>query len=796
MNYRKIDTPENYRFAPVAADPGAAALPGGNARVLLEGGPHEQVELELEDCGSDVYRLEGRSARWPRGTGSLAGLDASSFAPRPSEAACRLSADGGVSLSLDGATLLSGAGFGLSGPKWMLRFKPDEALRFHALGGKNLGYELSGKRTLFWNTDLFADFEWSAVAESRADPLYASFPVLIGRKAGSASGGPWFALVMDAPYPGFANLGAGEGIFAAGSTPFERWLYLGARDGAPDVWILADRSGAGLVRKIQALQGRAELPPLWALGHQQCRWGYKDYADLDRVATEYEKRGIPNDGLWLDIDYMDGFRVFTIDRRHFDAPVAQLADLTERGFRIVPILDPGLRRDREFPAYASAKERDLLCRNPEGGDYIGFVWPGYTAFPDFSLPEARAWWASEVERFAKLGFSGFWIDMNDPSTGSAPLFDMRFGRGEIPHEAFHNQYALGMAMATREGLERARPDLRQFLISRSAYLGMAKHAGMWTGDNVSNVHHLRTSVAFSLNLSVSGMPFNGPDLPGFAGDASAALMEAWYKAGFLFPFLRNHSVAGSRDQEPWTRGRRTERVVAEYIRSRYKLLPYLYQAWIEAAENGDPVMRPLWYQYPEEAWTSGAEAGDEFLAGPDLLHAPVLDERAASRIARLPAGRWFDWAAGRFMEGGRVVRAAPGREGTPLFVRSGAVVPMLPGTRDTNHKDLRLVDFVLFVEEGGTAAFRYRADDGETLAYRAGARSVLDLQVRVEGWIAFVETALRESGYGNIVYRIIVPVSSGIRAIELNGERMELSRERLALAGRRHRALATETRTA
>ncbi|MBP7095370.1 MAG: hypothetical protein KBC36_04685, partial [Spirochaetia bacterium] len=252
----------------------------------------------------------------------------------------------------------------------------------------------------------------------------------------------------------------------------------------------------------------------------------------------------------------------------------------------------------------------------------------------------------------------------------------------------------------------------------------------------------------------------------------------------------------SRDQEPWTRGRRTERVVADYIRSRYKLLPYLYQAWIEAAENGDPVMRPLWYQYPEEAWTGEAEAGDEFLVGQDLLHAPELDEGAAGRLVRLPRGRWFDWAGGRFAEGGRAVRANPGREGTPLYIRSGAVVPMQPGRRDTNHKDLRLVDFVLFVEEGGTASFRYRADDGETLSYRDGARSVLDLQVRVEGRTAFVEAALRESGYGKVVFRIMAPAASGIRSIELNGERMELSRERLALAGRRHRALATETRTA
>lgn len=823
MNYRKIPTPENFRFAPAALGrPGAGEPPaeGGRGKrvgapaaeglavagsaVRLEGGPFPPVELSLRREGPGLFRLRGESARWSGGSGSLAGLDGgrSAAVGGPEAVACELKPDGGVDLSLGGTPLLSGAGFGLAGASWLLRFEPPADTRYYGLGGKNLGFELSGKRALFWNTDLFAEFDWAEIAESRADPLYASFPVLIGRKAADATADPgsaaplWWAVVMDAPWPGFVNLGAGEGIFAAGSTPWKPWLYLGARGGAPDLWLLADDDPARLVRRLQLLQGTMPLPPLWALGHHQCRWGYRSYADLQRVADEYEARGIPNDGLWLDIDYMDGFRVFTVDAEHFDEPAARLAELRERGYAVVPILDPGLRRDEAYAPYARAKAGGLLCTTEEGLTYTGFVWPGYTAFPDFSLPEGRAFWADEVERLTRLGFSGYWIDMNDPSTGSAPPEDMRFGRGSRPHEAFRNQYALGMAMATRDGLARVRPDERPFVISRSAYLGMAKHAGMWTGDNVSNPTHLKAAPAFSLNLSVSGMPMNGPDVPGFAGDADGALMEAWYKAGFLFPFLRNHNVAGARDQEPWTRGKATERVAAAYIRSRYALLPYLYQAWIAQEEDGEPVMRPLWYAWPEEEWT--ADCGDEFLIGPDILHAPILEPKAGSRSVRLPAGSWFDWNAGGYRRGGQAFTAEAGRADTPLYFRAGAAVAFQRGPRRDHGKELRAPDLMIFAgggaEDGGSGSLRYAADDGLSLSYRDGARTELELAWSYEGGVLSIEAEYLRRGYGPIRPRVLIPAASAPGApavLRFRGRESALKPGRLEFAGRRAPVLAS-----
>ncbi|MFQ3548042.1 MAG: glycoside hydrolase family 31 protein, partial [Termitinemataceae bacterium] len=725
IHYRKIDTPENYVFGKLSQQSG------------------QPVRLSISEIDEGLFRVQGVSDRWPQGSGSIAGLAwraGSSTAGSSGEAGadpvvqqnladchCDVDEEGSLKLILGSTTLLDGRGFGLCGSKWLFRFAWYEGrTKFYGLGGKNLGFELSGKRTLFWNTDLFAEFAWSEIAESRADPLYASFPVVIGR-----TDGLWWAVVMDNPCAGFMNLGAGEGIFNAGSTPFQKYLYFGSRNGAPDVWIIAETNPRRLVQKIQTLQGRFAVPPLWALGHHQCRWGYRSYADLNRIAGEYEQRKIPNDGLWLDIDYMDGFRVFTVNREHFTNPKEELQALKNRGFHVIPILDPGLRRDEEYPQYRDAAFQDILCKTREGREYIGFVWPGYTVFPDFSLEAARSWWAHEVMRFTELGFDGYWIDMNDPATGSVPLEDMRFDRGKKDHEWFHNQYALGMAMATRQGLEQARPGRRPFIISRSAYLGMSRYSGMWTGDNVSNAVHLAKSIPFSLNLSVSGMPFNGPDVPGFAGDADGSLMETWYKAGFLFPFLRNHNIAGARDQEPWTRGKATEKIVAEYIRSRYKLLPYLYQCWIAQEEIGDPVMRPLWYHWPDLEWALTCDT--EFMIGSDILHAPILDPAAREREVRLPPGMWFDWIRGSFVAGNVINRVRPGRVQTPLYFRAGSVIPMLPGIRTTNEKDLSQIDLLILAQDGQYGTWRYCADDGETLEYRDGKRSELELSYRVDG---------------------------------------------------------------
>lgn len=793
MDLRKIETPENFVYVK-SGDSGGWFL------------GDEEFRIELEALGFDIFRYRVSSPRWPRGSPSQAGLSmegvrsgvgakagggvsaaaGAEAADGSSSVICAVGEGGAPRLEIDGVELLAplgGKGFGVCGSKWLLALRHDEDALFFGMGEKNLGAELSGKRTRFWNTDLFADFPMCEIVQARADPLYISLPVLyLGR------GGLWTALVLDAPSAPFINTGAIEGIFDAGSTPFERSLSLGAKDGAPDLWIIAGRDPADVARKVQSLQGRTPLPPLWALGHHQCRWGYRGIDEVKAIAEGYDDRGIPNDGIWLDIDSMDGFRVFSIGEEEWKGTEDAVAALGEKGFRVVPILDPGIRRDPEFPVYAEAKRRDILCKTPEGEDYIGFVWPGYAVFPDFSMPEGRAFWAMEVERYAKRGFAGFWIDMNDPATGSAPIEDMLFGRASMPHIDYHNQYALGMAMATRRGLEAARPGERPFVISRSAWLGQAPHSAVWTGDNVSNAAHLASCIPVSLNLSISGLPFNGPDVPGFGGNADAALARAWYKACFLFPFLRNHRIKGAVDQEPWAFGPRTEEAIVGLIRSRYRLLPYLYNLFIDQAESGDPILRPLWFL---DRTTAGV--ADEFLVGPSILQAPILDPKARSRELMLPAGSWFELGRGVLREGGGTISTRQGHADTPLFFGCPALIPLLrEETRRAGSARLDMIDMFAIVSKGSKVEYRYRFDDGATDAWKKGARSEYLVGVAESEGVLRVSIRELADGAGKLRCRIMIPASLGCGTIEVDGRSLRLSRLPLALAGSKLKVLVSD----
>ncbi len=746
MYFRKYPHIANFAFAR-RADVGKPLNVGG-----------ERITLRTTLYEGDIFRLTATSARWKKNL-SMAGLSH----PRPVKKSTVFSLSKSFALTVKGpdgkAFLTSPAGMtlGTCGPRSVFVFEQTPDMQFYGMGEKMRGLELSGIQTKFWNTDIFADFNWKEIEHDRPDPMYVAIPYVIIKRGNTYAG-----LLLDNPHATFittnhgADIGGGQMKLEAHS---KKHITIGAENGMPDLYIIVGPSLAELTRKLQQLVGHTPLPPAWALGYHQCRWGYKSDACLNVLDEKFDEHGIPCDGLWVDIDYMDAFKVFTFNHDHFPDIEKTLRRLKKKGRRVVPIIDPGVKQQKGYPVYDSGKKAGVFCRNPAGQDFVGLVWPGETVFPDFSLPEGRRWWSDKVKQFAGLGLDGCWIDMNDPSTGSVLNEDMLFGRGKLTHDTHHNQYALGMAMATRDGFQAANPGERPFLISRSGYTGINRYSAIWTGDNISNYHYLRNCIAVSLNLALSGVPFNGPDIGGFAGDCHAQLMQDWVKTCFLFPFARNHACVGTRAQEPWAFDEPTLRVVKHYIQLRYALRPYLYNLFVRQEEIGEAILRPLFYEFADTPALPLAHVDDAFLTGPAILQAPILTEHERTREVPLPGPvTWFSIMDGKWLAGGQKVKVIVGHLQTPVYWREGSIIPMTPALPSTNEFDSRDVAFhiVLKKDSAATASYEYVFDDGLTHAYKSGKRSKLQITATARDGHLDIQTGYIAKGFGKARTSLVV----------------------------------------
>jgi alpha-glucosidase len=419
--------------------------------------------------------------------------------------------------------------------------------------------------------------------------------------------------------------------------------------------------------------------------------------------------------MWLDIDYMNGWRVFSWDQRHFpDSKRQQLFDrLRDHGHRIVTIVDPGIKKEPGNPIFDEFSANNLLCTNEEGVPYTGTVWPGATVFPDFGLEDARTRWANHIAQWAHDGIDGIWNDMNDPSTGPITDEEMRFLNGTLPHHAGHNAYANLMAQATFDGLMEARPDQRPFILTRSGMTGIQSTAAVWTGDNFSNVTHLKMSIPQTLNLGLSGVAFNGPDVGGFCDHTTEDLMVAWTMCGFLFPFFRNHSASNTRQQEPYMFGTEAESTIRRCIQTRLKLMPLLDALFAQHAAAGDPVMRPLCYEFPEDSY---ARVEDQYLLGSALLAAPFLDPATPNREVVLPPGAWLQLSSGEWHQGPTTITIQRTSPDQPvLFLRDGSIIPTWQGSAlPGNGEGDGALDLHVFLRDAPSAQGTLVEDDGIT----------------------------------------------------------------------------------
>lgn len=544
--------------------------------------------------------------------------------------------------------------------------------------------------------------------------------------------------------------------FDAGYTDWDT-LRVTVHGGEMDTYLFTGPTPAAVVEQLTRLTGRPLMPPLWALGYHQSRWGYKTEEKMRELVREFRTRDIPLDVLHFDIDYMRGYRDFTWHPERFPEPKKLLDDLRAEGVRAVAILDPGVKADLEggYEAADDGVAKDVFIKNPDGSRFTGYCWPDAALFPDFTREEVRTWWGDQLrESHLDTGVVGIWTDMNEPAIfdrpfsegisqqAPMPLGNPQGGEGErTVHAEVHNLYGHLMSRATFEGLKRGRQNARPWVLTRSAFVGTQRYAASWMGDNSSWWEHLELSVAQLASMSLLGVAWSGVDIGGFFENANPELYARWLELGTFYPFMRTHTCDGTRDQEPWSFGPETERVARGAIRLRYRLLPYLYTLAFGAHEQGTPLFRPLVYDFPDDE--TARHIGDQAMVGPHLLVAPVTRPGVRQRAVYLPEGTWYDFWTGERVEAGHHITQAPLGK-IPVFVRGGAVLP-LGNVRASTVEPL--TELTLRVYGAQESSFTLTEDAGDGFGFERGELARTRVSVAQQGADVRVVVAAREGAF-------------------------------------------------
>lgn len=592
--------------------------------------------------------------------------------------------------------------------------------RIHGMGDKTGSFDRRGASFVNWTTD-----HWGF--GTATDPTYKAIPFYLadGGEAGC------HGLFLDNTWRSWFDFGhrrAGQ-------------IEIAAEGGAIDYYLIHGPSLAEVTRGYAWLTGPAPLPPRWALGFQQCRWSYETAAEVRALADRFKAEAIPLDVIWLDIHFQDRNRPFTVDAEAFPDLAALVAELKAQHIRTVVITDLHVAQapDEGYAPYDQGTAGDHFLRRADGSVYSGEVWPGPSVFPEFTRPSSRASWGSLFGGFVGMGVAGFWNDMNEPAIFTYPSKTMPadvvhriegdgFAPRSAPHAEIHNVYGMLNTRATAEGLAALRPNARAFVMTRASYAGGQRYAATWTGDNVASWEHLRLSIVQLLSLGLSGFVWSGCDIGGFTGGPSPDLLTRWTQVGAFMPIMRAHAATGTPRAEPWVDGEEHTALRKAAIEWRYRLLPYCYALARAAEEHGDPVMRPLAWDYPEAAAASHVDLACSFTFGPSLLIAlSPKPESPQPYDVCLPAGGWYDFWSGVQVEPAfrsdcgayEVVSETPRIDRLPVFARAGAIIalqPLVQSTLQEAHPEL-----TLHVYPGASGEAMLYDDDGESLDYRQGA---------------------------------------------------------------------------
>jgi alpha-glucosidase len=610
-----------------------------------------------------------------------------------------------------------------------------------------------------WNFDAYG-------YDDTAKNLYQSHPWVLALRADGTA----FGVLADTTYR--ITVDKSNAFSSGGSFVFS------SPGPAFPVVVIERNSAAEVVTALAELTGTIAMPPKWALGYHQCRYSYFPDTRVIEIARGFRDRKIPCDVIWHDIDYMHKFLCFTFSKEHFPNPKQHNANLHALGFKSVWMIDPGIGAvkesfiDGKYDVYDTGTAQDVWVKAADGKTtYRGEVWPGWCVFPDYTRQQTREWWAGLYKDWVASGVDGVWNDMNEPAVFNTAdksktmpednqhrpdaAFANSLGENPGHHARWHNVYGMLMVKASREGVMAANPDKRPFVLSRASFIGGHRYGAMWSGDNSADWYHLESSVGMAINMGLSGQPFAGPDIGGFAGNGPAGQegthFARWMGFGALLPFARAHTATGNIDKEPWSFGTEVEKTCRQAIERRYRFMPYIYTIFREASVSGMPVARPLFFVDAVDPALRSED--DAFLLGGDLMVVPQMMPDG-SRVPVLPKAKdGLRWLGFDFGEG-----ANP--DLPDMYLRPGSIVPTGPVTQYVDEKPLDPVTLLVALDKAGRATGTLYEDAGDGYGYTTGEYLLTTYAAQREGDTVRVTVAKAEGQMKrpdrNIVVRVLL----------------------------------------
>lgn len=618
---------------------------------------------------------------------------------------------------------------GVGADQLAFTYKMDDNTRIYGLGENVRGINKRG---------------WRYISNCSDDPnhreeknsLYAAHNFII------IEGKERFGLFFD--YPGMLT-------FDLGYTSSNDVSIIPAEDGL-DLYIIEGESIKDIVKQFRRMIGRSYIAPKWAFGYGQSRWSYMDEDEIREVVKEHRDAGIPLDSVYMDIDYMERYKDFTINEKAFPEFPKFVEELKEQNIHLVPIIDAGVKIEEGYDVYEEGVEKGYFCKEEDGTDFVAAVWPGKVHFPDMLNPDARKWFGQKYKVLLDQGIEGFWNDMNEPAIfysekhldevfeqledfkgknidldlyykfnslvggisnnpDDYKRFYHKFHGETVCHDKVHNLFGYNMTRAAGEAFEEMEPDKRILMFSRSSYVGMHRYGGIWTGDNLSWWSHLLLNIRMMPSLNMVGILYTGADIGGFGADTTEDLMMRWLEFGIFTPLFRNHSAMGTRRQEVY----RFENIDAfkNIIGIRYGLLPYIYSEYMKAALKDEMYFRPLAFDYPEDDFAARVE--DQLLIGDGVMTAPVYEQNAKGRYVYLPEK--MKMVKMKSLTERSVELLDQGHhyvdidlDETVIFIRPNHVIPMSSGGQSVAEVDFGSLELLGYVED--KAVYELYDDDG------------------------------------------------------------------------------------